>query len=596
MKNKISFFAFLLFVLGNFWASAQTLPPFRVEQDACGAIQVCGKSFTTQYSYTGNGLVDDLPFTPCGAGESNAVWLKLNVVTSGTIVFTITPLTNTDDYDWAIVDITNKSCDNLSSSDVIRCNFNNNFPVFNNGVTGLNMTSNLLSASSGVTGSSYLRRIDAVAGQVLLVMVNNFGSGNGNNNNLGSGFSIDFTGSTALYNDDAFPKMQSVSNICFQGTQVTLNVSKEVLCTSIATNGSDFVLSPAAATITSLSGLNCNSMNQGYSDQIAVTFNQQLSPGTYYLKAKVGTDGNTLLDLCNNPLTLPDSLKFVVYADNRTTVGVTQEGCGQVVFNGKTYTESTVVRDTAFNTGGCDSVYFNANIIVYGAPSVFQDYVNSCDSVVFRGITYKQDAVVTDTFKNHIGCDSFLHVYNIHPEHLLLNITVDPPEPVIGDYVVINTSNAESDPYSIQAWFPQDIFPLQTAKSQQFIIKHSDTIRIAGTSASGCVDTIKFFLKADTLVPIVRLPNAFSPNGDGNNDVFEPDFVNKSGYLVKDFKVFDRWGKLVYSAANTKKAAWNGRYSGSDRVADIGTYFYYINVQFVDGTKQYVKGDVTLIR
>jgi len=602
MERFFRVVVFGLLAMAGIKGWAQTLPANRVEQDACGAIQICGNSFSTPYSYVGNGLVDDLYGTPCDAGgasqtgEDNAVWLRLNIITSGTIVFTLTPNVNTDDYDWAIVNLTGKSCDNFSSSDVVRCNFNNNYPVYNGGVTGLNMTSNLTGAASGVTGNSFLRRIDAVAGQVYLVMVNNFGSGNGNGNTLGSGFTIDFSGSTATFNNSAPPKMQSLSNICFQGTQITLGLNKEVMCTSIATNGSDFQLSPAVANIISLSGTNCNSMNQGYSDQITVTFNQQLAPGTYYLKAKVGTDNNTLLDLCNGALALPDSLKFVVYPDNRDSQTVTVEGCGQVVFNGKTYTESTVIRDTVFNSGGCDSVYFNASIVVYGAPAVVTDYVSSCDTVVFRGVVYREDATVVDTFKNHFGCDSLLHEYKIHPEHLELNVTVDPPEPVIGDYVVITTSNIQQDNYSIQAWMPQEWFPSQTSKTQQFFIPHSDTIKIVGTSANGCVDTLKFFLKADTLVPIVRLPNAFSPNGDGNNDVFEPQFVNKSGYQVKDFKVFDRWGKIIYSASGTKKAAWDGTYSGSGKTADVGTYYYYLDVLFIDGTKGFLKGDVTLIR
>lgn len=582
--------------------NAQLLPPDRAEQDACNALQICGTQFHTPYSYQGEGQILDLANTPCsasgasGANESNSVWLKLNIVTSGVIVFTITPNVSSDDYDWAMVNITGKACDNFDETDVVRCNFNNNNPIFNGGVTGLNMNSAEVGAPSGITGHSYLRRLDVTAGQVYLVMVNNFGSGQ-SGGDLGSGFTIDFSGSTAVYNNNAAPIFESVSNICFQGNQVTLGINKDVLCSSIATNGSDFTLSgPSGANVISASGLNCNSMNQGYSDVINVTFNQNLPVGTYYLKVKKGTDNNTLFDLCNLPMAVGDSIKFTVYPDERVTIGLDTAGCGSVVFNGKTYTESIQLRDTVFNSGGCDSIYYDANITVYPLnPATVNETVGHCDSVVFRGITYTEEATVIDTFRNHLGCDSVLHVYHIVPEHLILSLAADPPEPVIGDYVTVTTSSNINN-YSIQYWAPQNLFNNQFALSQSFFIPHSDTIVVAGTSPLGCIDTAKLFIKADTLIPDFFMPNAFSPNGDGINDLLEAYFYNKSGYVIKEFKVFDRWGKAIYQTANTKRVKWNGNYFNEDKPAPTGTYFFYVNVQFIDGTKKSYKWDVTLLR
>ncbi|KAA5537153.1 gliding motility-associated C-terminal domain-containing protein [Taibaiella lutea] len=596
MKYLLQGILLLSFLVITNTLNAQLLPAFRAEQDACNALQICGNQFHTPYSYQGEGFELDLPGTQCGAGESNSVWLKLNIVTSGVIVFTVTPNVSSDDYDWAVVDITGKPCDNFNETDVVRCNFNNNSPIFNGGVTGLNTSSNELSATSGITGHSFLRKLDVTAGQVYLVMVNNFGSG-ATGGDLGSGFTIDFSGSTAIYNNNAAPKFASASNICIQGSQVTVALNKDVLCSSIATNGSDFTLiGPTTATVTSAAGLNCNSLNQGYSDEMTVTFNQSLSSGTYYLKIKNGTDNNTLFDLCNLPMNVGDSIKFTVYPDQRVTIPVDTEGCGSVVFNGNTYTQSIVLHDTVRNAGGCDSIYYIANITVYPLnPLTVNETVGHCDSVTFRGTTYTSEATVIDTFKNHLGCDSLLHVYHIVPEHLTISVTADPPEPVIGDYVTLTVSG-NVDGYGVQSWSPSELFPNQSSFSQSYIIPHSDTIIVVGTSPNGCIDTAKIFVKADTLVPVVIMPNAFSPNGDGLNDVFEPYFVNKSGYIVKDFKVFDRWGKLIYQAAATKRARWNGSYFNEDKSAPTGTYYFYIDVQFVDGTKKYFKGDVTLLR
>lgn len=289
-------------------AGAQLLPPNQPEQNACNALQLCGNSFFTPYSYQGVGTVTDLSTTPCNSGEFNSVWLKLVVNTPGSIVFTITPVVNTDDYDFAIANITNGDCSNITQAQVIRCNFNNNSPVFNNGVIGLNSTSVLTTVAGGTTGSSFLQQINASAGDVYLIMINNFGAGGGPS----SGFTIDFTGSTAVFFDNTPPHFGNISTAspCTYKDSVTVHLNTPVACNSIAANGSDFLLSPSG-TIASASGINCSGTN-GYTQDITVHFSSSLAPGSYTLKAKVGSDNNTLLNLCNTALSLPDSLNFTV--------------------------------------------------------------------------------------------------------------------------------------------------------------------------------------------------------------------------------------------------------------------------------------------
>ncbi len=295
-----------LFFFGK--ANAQLLPPNQPEQNACNALQLCGNSFFTPYSYQGVGTVTDLNTTPCNSGEFNSVWLKLVVSAPGSIVFTITPVVNTDDYDFAIANITNGNCNNITQAEVIRCNFNNNSPVFNNGIVGLNSTSTLTTVAGGTTGSSFLQQINAVAGDVYLIMINNFGAGGGPS----SGFTINFAGSTAVFFDNTPPHFANISTAspCTYKDSVTIHLNTQIACNSIAANGSDFILSPSG-TVVSASGINCSGTN-GYTQDVTVRFAPTLAAGTYAIKAKVGTDNNTLLNLCNTALSLPDSLVFVV--------------------------------------------------------------------------------------------------------------------------------------------------------------------------------------------------------------------------------------------------------------------------------------------
>ncbi len=300
----------LLIWLQPFAATAQLLPAKQPEQDPCNALPLCGNTFFTPYSYQGFGAVMDLSTTPCGSNETNSVWLRLAVKTAGSIVFTITPVAVADDYDFAIANITGGQCDKLTQSQIVRCNFNNNQPVFNNGIVGLNTTSTLTNVMAGTTGSSFLKKIDAVAGDVYLIMINNYGTGGGPS----SGFTIDFSGTTAQFVDNNPAEFSSLSSesACESSRSVILHLNTAVSCNSIAADGSDFFLKPAGS-IKSAQGINCSGAN-GYTKDIKIEFLSGLIAGNYTLYAQKGTDNNTLLNLCNTPLAPPDSLTFVVGA------------------------------------------------------------------------------------------------------------------------------------------------------------------------------------------------------------------------------------------------------------------------------------------
>ena len=85
-------------------------------------------------------------------------------------------------------------------------------------------------------------------------------------------------------------------------------------------------------------------------------------------------------------------------------------------------------------------------------------------------------------------------------------------------------------------------------------------------------------------------PNAFSPNGDGNNDVFE---IYGEDIKTLDMKVFNRWGELVYSTTNSM-AGWDGSYKGQMQLP--GVYTYMVTITYLDNSQESRKGTVTLLR
>ncbi len=90
----------------------------------------------------------------------------------------------------------------------------------------------------------------------------------------------------------------------------------------------------------------------------------------------------------------------------------------------------------------------------------------------------------------------------------------------------------------------------------------------------------------------LEMPNAFSPNGDGINDVYKP----KQGWQsIVEFHgyIFNRWGQKLYSWDNPDEG-WDGKYHGKD-VAQ-GVYFCLVKARGADGRKYNIKTDVNLLR
>jgi gliding motility-associated-like protein len=95
----------------------------------------------------------------------------------------------------------------------------------------------------------------------------------------------------------------------------------------------------------------------------------------------------------------------------------------------------------------------------------------------------------------------------------------------------------------------------------------------------------------------LRIPNAFTPNGDGQNDVFYI-MGGPQGSRIKDFAVFNRWGQKIFQVHDVLPDdpgyGWNGNYKGAP--VSPGAYVYVVVMGFADGTQEVFKGTVMLIK
>ena len=90
------------------------------------------------------------------------------------------------------------------------------------------------------------------------------------------------------------------------------------------------------------------------------------------------------------------------------------------------------------------------------------------------------------------------------------------------------------------------------------------------------------------------VPNAFSPNGDGINDIFKP--IHNENIEEPALRIFNRWGILIYHSSNLSNG-WNGEYKG--KRAPVGVYVWTISYKYhgAEDVEHAIKnGSLTLIR
>jgi gliding motility-associated-like protein len=145
-------------------------------------------------------------------------------------------------------------------------------------------------------------------------------------------------------------------------------------------------------------------------------------------------------------------------------------------------------------------------------------------------------------------------------------------------------------------WMPDKWLSCYTCPNPLATPKQSTKYSVLVSNEGGCIarDDVSIFVVCAE--GNLFLPNTFSPNGDGLNDVFYP--RGKGIYGLKNFRVFDRWGEVVYYQANLQandmSKGWDGMVRG--KLASQDVYVYTIDVICENNFVFSHKGNVALIR
>lgn len=172
-----------------------------------------------------------------------------------------------------------------------------------------------------------------------------------------------------------------------------------------------------------------------------------------------------------------------------------------------------------------------------------------------------------------------------------------PDKPTENDNVITFMDNSQNTEVASWSWdFYQENKNtiMDTSEKSSVTLTYKDLgnyqVYLKVTGKNGCTDSItKIITLAED--PSFFVPSAFTPNGDGLNDLFMPKLVAVSIYQMR---VFDRWGKLLFSTTDPTKG-WDGKLNGGD-VLTTDTYIYRFDVTGYDKTPKVYTGHFSLIK
>ncbi|MDA3615575.1 PKD domain-containing protein [Polluticaenibacter yanchengensis] len=138
--------------------------------------------------------------------------------------------------------------------------------------------------------------------------------------------------------------------------------------------------------------------------------------------------------------------------------------------------------------------------------------------------------------------------------------------------------------------------PFATSRDVNPVHVFGDTglykVRLIAYNEHNCTDTAYLDYEISGTSAQVHIPNAFSPNGDGKNDVFRIFGLN---IVTAKTRIFNRYGELIWEG-DTFNGYWNGVHQKTQKDQISGAYVYYIQVDFKNGSSKSYKGTVSLVR
>ncbi|MFT5384091.1 MAG: gliding motility-associated-like protein, partial [Saprospiraceae bacterium] len=263
--------------------------------------------------------------------------------------------------------------------------------------------------------------------------------------------------------------------------------------------------------------------------------------------------------------------------------------------------------------GGSDD-FIEGVEIVATEPSCFEENDGSIIiGTIIGGTTpyvYKIDNVITTfgTFENlsagsyqlkildGAGCEFDTVIMLNQPIQVLLNLGEDQLISLGDSFLLAPVSTIPFLQLDTFYWTQEELMPCMNCFEQWVMPFETTPYELTVINQNGCIaiDDILIRVKKDR---VVFIPNIFTPDNDGNNDVFMI-YGGQDVAKVKTFVIFDRWGETLFKKdnfiPNDPVSGWDGTLKG--RPLNPAVFVYFAEIEFIDGRVALFKGDFTLIR
>ncbi|MEJ7625276.1 MAG: PKD domain-containing protein [Ferruginibacter sp.] len=290
---------------------------------------------------------------------------------------------------------------------------------------------------------------------------------------------------------------------------------------------------------------------------------------------------------CADPVATPDSItKYIV-------TGTTAQGC-----KNKDSIIVSIKYPFAMLDSGNDTLCIgkSAKLLASGAstyvwsPSAGLNNINIANPVASPAQTTIYQVIGTDEkgcFRDTAFVPVF--VYPIPGVEAGQDVTINVGQMI--DLIPVLSADVTNVTWSPTGSIFRNNYPSITVKP-----KETTTYRIEVINEGGCLSTDNLTVRVICNGANVFIPNTFSPNGDGANDIFYPRGTGL--FSVKTAKIFNRWGEIVYERNNFQSndvtAGWDGTFKGVKLNPDV--YVYLIEILCDNNTTLPFKGNVALIR
>jgi gliding motility-associated-like protein len=300
---------------------------------------------------------------------------------------------------------------------------------------------------------------------------------------------------------------------------------------------------------------------------------------------------STLYNIFIDVIKKPDTLFTLILKVNpsKITTATSQDICNNYKLNNKIYFNDSLFIDTIKSILGCDSIINKNQFKVYKTTIQADSTISQCYVINYKNKNYFQSVSKIDStqlkFKSLPSCDSLKRYISliIKPRPALF-ITPSISNLVDrGAIITLTASGASSYIWNINESFTNKI---------NYTAYQNKTFQLIGTAQNFCTDTISYrVLLKDSFYYTVTVPNAFSPNGDGNNDIM---YLRLTGVKkLISFKIYNRLGQLIFYTTDENNG-WDGYYKTAMQNTDV--YFYSYQIETKDSKIKGGDGNFMLMR